>query len=74
MKTIGIIDKADGSRRMRGYNLRVATTEINGTICMFNQKRVDRIKEALIDIKHLGNVDVYLIYGRKQRLLFSRGM
>lgn len=72
MKTIGYIDRGDGSGRMKAYNIRVATTKVNNTVCLFNQKRVSRIREAFADIKGTGNIDVYLIYGNKHRLLFSK--
>ena len=62
MKTIGFKDNAGGT--------------IN---CYFNQslptqKRVDRITEALNELRHTGNITVYLIDGRKVRKLFRKGM
>ena len=62
MKTIGFKDNAGGM--------------IN---CYFNgsnptQKRCDRIREALNDLRHTGNITVYLIDGNKVRKLFRKGM
>jgi len=60
MKTIGFQDIAGGSIH-----------------CYFNranpdQKRHDRIKEALNDLRHVGRIRVYLIDGKKIRKLFTK--
>lgn len=71
MKTIGIIDRADGNHRMKAY---IPQSEsVGNTIYMLSQKRIDRIYDALNEIKHTANIDVYLINGNKQRKIFSRG-
>jgi hypothetical protein len=62
MKTIGYKDNAGGM--------------IN---CYFNrsnptQKRQDRVISALSELKHTGNITVYLIDGNKVRKLFRKGM
>lgn len=59
MKTIGYKDNAGGM--------------IN---CYFKtgETRHERINNALIDLKHTGNITVYLIDGNKTRKLFRKGM
>ena len=56
--------------RVEGKTIKVYTPK--GLNKQF-QSHWNRIAEALQDIKHLGNVNVYLIKGRKYRLLFSKG-
>lgn len=62
MKTIGIMDLVE--RKIRIYNPKEFFKSF--------QKRQDRIKEALKDIKGLGNIGVYLIKGNKYRLLWKQ--
>jgi hypothetical protein len=60
MKTIGYKDNATGR---------------NGIIhCYFKQgqTRSERISEALKELKHVGNITVYLIKGKKVRPLFRK--
>lgn len=62
MKTIGFKDNAGGM-----------------TNCYFNksnpmQPRHERINEALRELKHTGNITIYLINGNKVRKLFRKGM
>lgn len=38
-----------------------------------NQKRHDRIREALNDLRHTGRIVVYLVNGNKIRRLFAKG-
>jgi len=59
MKTIGIRDRADMTGRIKIYNVE----GIN---------HVDRIKQALTDIRGLGNVRIFLIQGRKYRMIAER--
>ena len=59
MKTIGYRDRADATGRIKIYT----KPGVN---------HVDRIKEALEDIKHLGNVRIFLVQGRKFRLISER--
>jgi hypothetical protein len=66
MKTIGYIDKCDGNKTVRGY---VKKEERS----LFQQKRGERIQEALKELKHLGNCHIVMIKGNKTRILFSRG-
>lgn len=66
MKTIGIIDRADGNRIIKAY--------IPKNESVVSQKRIDRIYSALNEIRHTANIDVYLINGSKQRKIFSRGL
>ena len=61
MKTIGIRDRADQTGRIKVYK----RDGIN---------HVDRIKEALENIKGLGNVRIFLIQGRKFRLISQKGL
>ena len=60
MKTIGFRDIAGGSIHLY---INKGNPE---------QKRHDRIKEAINDLKHTGNIIVYLINGRKYRRLFIK--
>lgn len=62
MKTIAYQDNAGGA--IHGYFNRSNPT----------QNRHQRIIEALQDLKHTGNITVYLIKGRKVRKLFRKGM
>jgi len=59
MKTIGYRDRADASGRIKLYH-------------KHGINHVDRIKEALQDIRGLGNVRIFLIQGRKFRLISER--
>ena len=60
MKTIGYKDLATGKQGV-----------IN---CYFieGQRRHERINKALAELKHVGNIAVYLIKGNKTRRLFIR--
>lgn len=67
MKTIGYSDKCDGNRKIYIYT-DTGTDKLNCWI-----KRNERIKNAFENLKHLGNVDLYLIKGNKTRLIATRG-
>jgi hypothetical protein len=62
MKTIGYRDNAGGA-------ILCYKSKTNPT-----QKRHDRIKEALNDLSHTGNITIYLIDGNKVRKLYRKGM
>jgi trehalose-6-phosphatase len=62
MKTIGYKDKAGGS------------IHIYKNASKPDQTRHERIREALKDLKHTGNINIYLINGRKVRKIASKGM
>jgi len=62
MKTIAYRDNAGGT--IQGY-----FNKFNPT-----QKRHERIKEALIDLRHTGNITVFLVNGNRIRKLFRKGM
>ena len=65
MKTIGYLDRTEGKTINAYHNCKPG----------FNmQSRIDRILEALEDLKHTGNIEVYLLNGNKQRLLFTKGI
>lgn len=64
MKTIGVIDLVEKKMRVYHNNQNDKT--------LFPQKRVTRMTEALADIRHQGNIAVYLVNGNKRRLLFVR--
>ena len=59
MKTIAYIDRGDGNKRMKVYSKTSAS-------------RWERITEALKDLRHTGNILVYLINGNKRRLLLCK--
>ena len=56
MKTIGYIDLANGNKTMMFYNLPL-------------KSKNERITEALENLKHTGNIAVYFLKGKTQRLL-----
>jgi len=60
MKTIGMMDLVE--RKIRFYNPKN----------VHNQKRQDRIIEALKDIEHTGNIAVFYIRGNKKRFLWKQ--
>lgn len=60
MKSIGYKDIATGNKGI--VNLYFKEGE----------KRHERIKNALNELKHTGNIAIYLIKGNKIRLLFIR--
>ena len=62
MKTIGFRDVAGGPVRLYENKSKP------------NQKRHDRVRDALNDLRHTGNIVVYLINGRKYRCLYFKGM
>lgn len=70
MKTIAYIDKADGNKVLRCFKLDDHKYHLDN---LFMQKRLDRIKEALSELKGMGNIKIYLIDGNKSRLLTTRG-
>ncbi len=66
MKTIGIRDLYDGSKKIRIYN--------PNSNLLDKQTRLERIFDGLQEIKNLGNVAVYYVHGNKYRLLFVKGL
>ena len=62
MKTIAYIDKCDGNKTLKGFKINDSQNHLNN---LFSQKRLDRIKEALKELKGMGNIAVYLIKGNK---------
>lgn len=73
MTTIGYIDNADGNRVLKGFKMD-SFCRGGQTVEMFAQKRTARIQEAFRELRHVGNITVYLINGSKKRKLFRRGM
>jgi len=69
MKTIAIKDLVENKLRYYQH-----TEETRPQSILFRQKRWSRILEAIKDIKHTGNIAVYLVNGRKTRLLFIKGL
>lgn len=64
MKTLGYTDNCDGDKVLKVF---YRQEERN----LFQQKRHERIQEALFELKHVGNITVYLIRGKKYRKLFK---
>ena len=62
MKTIGYKDKAGGS------------IYLYKNVSKPDQKRHERIKEALQELRHTGNINIYLIRGRKVRKIGQHAM
>jgi len=57
-----------------GYRERVKCLKIIHCYFKTGQTRHERINEALKELRHMGNINVYLIKGNKVRYLFSKGM
>lgn len=55
----------------------IAFQDIQGGILngyfKIGEKRHERIINALKELKHTGRINVFLVDGNKQRLLFSKG-
>jgi len=64
MKTIAYRDLAGGGF-MRYFEKEDSKT-------LFRQKKHERIKEALEDLKHTGNVAIYLVSKYKTRFLYKK--
>lgn len=64
MTTIGYMDRTEGK------TIRLFCKQESRDL--YQQKRIDRIKEALSELKPVGNIVVYLIQGNKQRVIFVR--
>ena len=64
MKGIGYLDRVE--------NHTIHIYQRQGELPMFRQKRVDRMIEALNELHSVGNIDVYLLNGNKQRKLFTK--
>jgi len=62
MKTIGYMDLVE--KKIREYNPK--------DFFHLCQTRHDRIKEGLRELKHMGNIAVFLINGNKTRYLFRK--
>lgn len=62
MKTIGYQDRAGGS------------IYIYKNISKPNQKRHDRTIEALKELQHAGNINIFLIKGNRIRRIAKHGM
>jgi hypothetical protein len=62
MKTIGYRDNAGGS------------IHLYKNVSKPDQSRHDRIKEALKDLEHTGNITIYLIKGNRMRKIARHGM
>ena len=63
MKTIGYLDRTEG-KIIRAYHICKSGYNM--------QSRNDRIIDALKELEHVGNIEVYLLKGKKQRLLFTK--
>ena len=66
MKTIGYMDLAEG-RTIHLFN-----TDRPWGSWLFMKKKNERIENAFKDLRHMGNIAVYLIKGRKYRLLYKK--
>jgi len=72
MKTIAYIDKVE-NKTLHCYKLNDCQL-FRKTLLYPKQKRLSRIIEALEDLKHTGNIDIYLINGNKYRKILSKGI
>jgi hypothetical protein len=74
MKTIGYIDRGDGNKKLYEFvgNPQLTVGQSHDLFLM--QKRVERIRNALNDLRGVGNIAVYLIDGKKARKLFVKGL
>ena len=68
MKTIGYLDRVEG-KTIKAFN---SPNDSKNKLNIFNFKRINRIQEAFKELKNMGNIEVYLLQGNKQRLLFTR--
>lgn len=68
MKTIGYIDKGDGQGLLRCFKLNDCNKHLDS---LFMQKRINRVIEALKELRHMGNIEVYFINSNKRRFLFE---
>ena len=41
---------------------------------LFMLKRIDRILDGLKELKHTGNINIYLVNNTKKRLILSKGL
>jgi hypothetical protein len=62
MKTIGYQDRAGGS------------IHIYKNVSKPDQKRHERTMEALNELRHTGNINIYLIKGNRIRKIAKHGM
>jgi hypothetical protein len=62
MKTVGYRDNAGG------------LINLYKNVSKPEQKRHDRIKEALTDLQHTGNITIYLIKGNRIKRIARHGM
>jgi len=72
MKTIAYIDKVE-NKTLHCYKLNDSQL-FRKTLLYPKQKRLSRIVEALRELRHTGNIDVYLINGSKYRKILSKGI
>ena len=69
MKTLGYADRANPARVVHCYGIGSQT----GRDPEPGRGYHKRINDAREDIRGLGNVDLYLVYGRKMRKIGRRG-
>ena len=67
MKTIAYRDLSGGGLKEWKSRIKWNQPELTD-----NPKHINRIVDGLNDLKHTGNIAVYLIRGTKIRLLFKR--
>jgi hypothetical protein len=72
MKTIGYLDRTEG-KTIRLFNPDYKKT-IPYQLPLGCLTRQERIIAGLKELKHMGNIEIYLIKGNKQRLLFKKGI
>ena len=48
--------------------------KLNKDFTLFEPKRHERNLKLLQELKHTGNIGVYLLKGNKARLLFTKGL
>lgn len=65
MKTIGYVDRVEG-RTLKSFTVEYAPQEVKYT-------HHERMADAFKEIEGLGNVDIYLIQGRRYRKIATRG-
>ena len=71
MKTICYRDIGDGNRTLRYFQPPQQKDDGN-ILPFFRQKRVERQVQALDELRHMGDIVVYLLQGKKLRRLFVR--
>lgn len=74
MKTLGYRDRMDPSGRVYIYagDARPTQKQQGMFLDKFNQTRHERIQAALTELRHVGNINIVYIRGRKYRRILER--